>query len=131
MRVNPQSSDRMTRAPSYSKKEEDNRLVHRTFTFSGRRSTTFPKTKTLSFLRPNPLSLATTYGISVDFFSYSYLDVSVHCVLDVTRQHFLEVGSPIGNLKITRSKTFPPAFRFSIRPSKLLLPRHSPGALLA
>jgi len=28
----------------------------------------------------NPLSLATNYGISVDFFSFSYLDVSVHPV---------------------------------------------------
>jgi hypothetical protein len=27
-----------------------------------------------------PISLATTLGISVDFFSCSYLDVSVHCV---------------------------------------------------
>ena len=29
---------------------------------------------------PPPLSLATTYGISVDFFSSSYLDVSVQTV---------------------------------------------------
>ena len=29
---------------------------------------------------PLPLSLATTYGISVDFSSWSYLDVSVHSV---------------------------------------------------
>ena len=28
-------------------------------------------------LRANPLSLAATQGISVDFFSYGYLDVSV------------------------------------------------------
>jgi hypothetical protein len=27
-----------------------------------------------------PISLAATYGISVDFFSYGYLDVSVHRV---------------------------------------------------
>jgi hypothetical protein len=27
-----------------------------------------------------PISLATTFGISVDFFSYSYLDVSVRYV---------------------------------------------------
>ena len=27
--------------------------------------------------RANPRSLATTYGISIDFFSYGYLDVSV------------------------------------------------------
>ena len=28
--------------------------------------------------RPYPLSLTTTYGISVDFFSFSYVDVSIH-----------------------------------------------------
>ena len=28
--------------------------------------------------RPCPLSLTTTYGISVDFFSFSYVDVSIH-----------------------------------------------------
>ena len=28
--------------------------------------------------RPRPLSLTTTHGISVDFFSFSYLDVSIH-----------------------------------------------------
>ena len=31
-------------------------------------------------LKALPISLATTFGISVDFFSCSYLDVSVHCV---------------------------------------------------
>ena len=28
----------------------------------------------------HPLSLAATYGIEVSLYSYSYLDVSVHCV---------------------------------------------------
>jgi len=32
-------------------------------------------------LRPLSFSLATTSEISVDFYSYSYLDVSVHCVI--------------------------------------------------
>jgi len=49
-------------------------------------------------LWPNPRSLATTNGISVDFFSYSYLDVSVHCVIHVKRQYFFEVGFPFGDL---------------------------------
>jgi hypothetical protein len=31
-------------------------------------------------LKAAPRSLATTYGISVDFFSSGYLDVSVHRV---------------------------------------------------
>ena len=33
-----------------------------------------------NFFKSNPLSLTTTYGVSVDFFSSSYLDVSVHRV---------------------------------------------------
>ena len=32
---------------------------------------------TYKVFRANPRSLATTYGISIDFFSYGYLDVSV------------------------------------------------------
>ena len=31
-------------------------------------------------VKAGPISLATTFGISVDFFSSSYLDVSVHSV---------------------------------------------------
>ena len=45
-----------------------------------------------------PISLATTFGISVDFFSCSYLDVSVHYVrLTYISIHdtSYEVGSPI------------------------------------
>ena len=38
-----------------------------------------PKDRSLS-VWPLPLSLATTYGISFDFSSWSYLDVSVHSV---------------------------------------------------
>ena len=46
-----------------------------------------------------PISLATTLGISVDFFSCSYLDVSVHCVrlvsLCIQLTIPLRVGFPI------------------------------------
>jgi hypothetical protein len=46
-----------------------------------------------------PRSLATTYGVSVDFFSYGYLDVSVPHVrflrLCIQRRIPLRVGFPI------------------------------------
>ena len=38
-----------------------------------------------------PLSLATTYGISVDFFSFGYLDVSVHPVFTACICFFMGV----------------------------------------
>ena len=46
-------------------------------------SPSFPECSTISshyLLQALPISLATTLGISVDFFSCSYLDVSVHYV---------------------------------------------------
>jgi hypothetical protein len=55
-------------------------FAYRTFTFYG---LTFQKRSTgeyKSYTRAGPLSLAATYGVSVDFFSYRYLDVSVLCV---------------------------------------------------
>ena len=47
-----------------------------------------------------PVSLAATTGISVDFFSYSYLDVSVRCVrlhvpMNSVRDNPCGLGSPI------------------------------------
>ena len=66
-------------------------FVYRTLTFYGRLSHTVqldtsdrdasPNPKKLSLLVwPPPRSLATTGGISVDVFSYPYLDVSVQGV---------------------------------------------------
>ena len=55
-------------------------FAYRTFTFYG---LTFQIRSTgayNSYTRANPLSLAATYGVSVDFLSYRYLDVSVLCV---------------------------------------------------
>ena len=46
-------------------------------------SSSFPECYTISshyLLQALPISLATTLGISIDFFSCSYLDVSVHYV---------------------------------------------------
>jgi hypothetical protein len=54
-----------------------------------------------------PLSLATTYGITIVFFSWGYLDVSVPpvrlmhlCIQCMILKHYLQQVSPFGNLRI-------------------------------
>ena len=71
-----------------------------------------------------PLSLATTYGISVDFFSSSYLDVSVQTVpLIYLFIQYMMQGldplriSPFGYLRIVSCLLIPAAFRSLPRPS--------------
>jgi hypothetical protein len=44
-----------------------------------------PETTVVVSVWADPRSLAATYGISIDFYSYRYLDVSVPCV----RFHYL------------------------------------------
>ena len=67
-------SDRVSRVPPYS-------VVNKSITCTGVSPSLpcFPKHFQLSFIFQwsNPRSLATTNGISVDFFSSGYLDVSV------------------------------------------------------
>ena len=67
---------------------------------------------------PLPLSLATTYGISVDFSSSPYLDVSVQAVPYVTlfdSDHvagvWLQRVSPFGYLRINAYLQLPEAYR--------------------
>ena len=61
-----------------------------------------------------PRSLATTQGISVDFFSYGYLDVSVphvrHVSLRPTLAHKVRRVSPFGHLRITAYLPTPRSF---------------------
>ena len=70
---------------------------------------------------PNPLSLATTRGISVDVFSSPYLDVSVQAVpllhLFDSVQDTLRWVSPFGNLRIIAHLQLPEAYRSLSRPS--------------
>ena len=54
-----------------------------------------------------PLSLATTDGISFDFFSWGYLDVSVPpvrlihlCIQCMILEHYLQRVSPFGNPRV-------------------------------
>ena len=73
---------------------------------------------------PLPRSLATTSGISVDFSSSPYLDVSVQTVpflrlFDSTQDAgvLLQRVSPFGNLRIKAHVQLPEAYRSLSRPS--------------
>ena len=73
---------------------------------------------------PLPISLATTFGISVDFFSSPYLDVSVQAVphvhLWIQRMMYgldpIRIA-PFGYLRINSCLPIPAAFRSLPRPS--------------
>ena len=85
---------------------------------------------------PLPLSLATTHGISFDFFSSGYLDVSVPRVprVNLCIQFTLHGSSPwgfphsdiCGSMLIYSS---PQLFAVNRVLLRLLMPRHSPYAL--
>ncbi len=73
---------------------------------------------------PLPRSLATTSGISVDFSSSPYLDVSVQAVPHVHLFDSMHVDgvllhrvSPFGNLRINAYVPLPVAYRSLSRPS--------------
>ena len=73
---------------------------------------------------PLPISLATTFGISVDFFSSPYLDVSVQavpltnlCFQLVIHEHDFMWIAPFGYLRINAFLRLPVAFRSLTRPS--------------
>ena len=87
---------------------------------------------------PLPRSLATTCGISVDVFSSSYLDVSVqtvprvHLCIQYTLTRYCRAGFPhseiSGSMRMCRSPKLIAACRVLHR---LLMPRHSPCALIS
>ena len=73
---------------------------------------------------PGPVSLAATPGISVDFSSSGYLDVSVPpvapralCVRARVREHDLSWVPPFGNPRINGRLRLPAAYRSLPRPS--------------
>ena len=85
-----------------------------------------PKVLLLS-VWPLPRSLATTYGISVDFSSSPYLDVSVQAVPHVHLFDSMHADrvllcrvSPFGNLRIIGYLLLPEAFRSLSRLSSAL-----------
>ena len=82
---------------------------------------------------PLPLSLATTHGISVDFSSSPYLDVSVQAVPSVYLWiQYTVTGldscrvSPFGYPRIIACFRLPEAFRRSLRPSSAPSAKASP-----
>ena len=92
-------------------------------TFSIPSAVRTPKVLLLS-VWPLPRSLATTCGISVDFFSSPYLDVSVQAVplIYLFDSVYDAVSSiqriaPFGHLRINTCLQFPAAFRSLPRPS--------------
>ena len=84
---------------------------------------------------PPPRSLATTCGISVDIFSWPYLDVSVQAVppvrlFDSTHGDTRVPGSPIRkSADITDICSSPRLIAACHVLLRLLMPRHSPCAL--
>ena len=73
-----------------------------------------------------PISLATTFGVSVDFLSYRYLDVSVPCVRFCKLFIHLQITiagwvSPFGYQRINVYSQLPAAFRSVSRPSSPLI----------
>ena len=90
----------------------------------------------LPLVWPLPRSLATTYGISVDFFSSPYLDVSVQAVprmhlwIQYMLTEYCSAGFPhseiCGSMLICSSPQLIAACRVLLR---LPVPRHSPCAL--
>ena len=115
-------SDRISRAPPYSRT-----YVLSTCTGLSPSSVRLPNL--FQFLHTNPsagpISLATTFGVSVDFLSYRYLDVSVPYVrlatvsIPVTIQISLWVP-PFGYMRINACSQLPASFRSVLRPSSPL-----------
>ena len=117
------SSDRISRAPPYS-------FLHSLLINTGL-SPSLVILPRMFFLRPmsflaGPISLATTFGVSVDFLSYRYLDVSVPCVRFNTLQIQILIQitlwvSPFGDPRINAYSQLPTAFRSVSRPSSPLI----------
>jgi hypothetical protein len=112
-------SDRVSRVPPYSR-------IYKLFTVTGLSPAMamFPNMFTFLFINhwPTPLSLATTYGISVDFFSSGYLDVSVPQVRFVTLCIHVTIPlmwwvAPFGNRRVKAYSQLADAYRSVSRPS--------------
>ena len=117
------SSDRIPRAPPYS-------LTIKLSTRTGLSPSMMCLPKHFRFLSnrklAGPISLATTLGVSVDFLSSSYLDVSVRSVrfnilyIQISIQIALWVP-PFGDPRINAYSQLPAAFRSVSRPSSPLI----------
>src|SRR5687767_3452720 len=119
----PPSSNRISRVPLYLLYVY---YLHIYFTY--RAITSFAKLSSLFcciyvyLVLASPISLATTLGISVDLFSSSYLDVSVHSVRFISLFIQLIIPhkrwvSPFGYLWLYACCQLPITFRRLPRPS--------------
>ena len=115
-------SDRISRVPPYS-----NPTV--LFTCTGLSPIIARLSILFQFLHnwhwPNPRSLATTSGVSVDVLSSRYLDVSVPWVCSSTLCIHVQVSpktgvAPFGNLRIKVCSQLPVTYRSVPRPSSPL-----------
>ena len=132
----PPVSHGVSRVPRYSGYSLLNfPFVYGALTLCGRPSQTFrlkmfsrhdcPQPRRINpSVWPLPRSLATTYGISVDFSSRSYLDVSVQIVPHVHLFDSMHVTwilsmqvAPFGNPRIEGYLLLPVAYRSLSRPS--------------
>ena len=118
-------SDRITRVPPYlGLVQAFQNFRYETITLYGTTFQKFPLPIQVLYVRPatptpkmeqvqaSPISLAATIGISVDLFSYRYLDVSVPCVrLIKLCIHFMITQmcgvSPFRNLRIKTHQAVP------------------------
>ena len=128
----PPRSDRISRVPPYSKI-----LVRFTGTGLSPYIAVLSRTFPLSHLDhwPGPRSLATTSGVSVDFLSSGYLDVSVRqvrfaylCIQYTMTQRAGFPHSDIRGSKLAHSS--PRLFAACHVLHRLYMPRHPPDALL-
>jgi hypothetical protein len=120
--VGPPCSDRISRVPPYS-------WIIMLSTDTGLSPFIAELSISFSFLHynhwPGPRSLATTNGVSVDFLSSGYLDVSVPQVRLSTLCIQIEIPHmrwvfPFGYLRIKGCSHLPVAFRSVPRPSSPL-----------
>ena len=92
-------------------------FIYKTISYTGLSPSVVVLSKTFYYdyinFWANPISLATTLGISVDFFSSSYLDVSVRKVcLFYWRYHtYIWWVAPFRDLRITSCVPIPAAYR--------------------
>ena len=132
----PPASHRISRVPRYSGYNLLNiPFAYGALTLCGRPSQTFrleifsrddcPQPRRINpTVWPLPRSLATTYGISFDFSSRSYLDVSVQIVPHVHLFYSMHVTwilsmwvAPFGNSRIDGYLLLPETYRSLSRPS--------------
>ena len=144
----PPRSDRISRVPPYSISRNGRFRVRgyhplwRVFPDASANERPFPRRSAENTalpirLRADPLSLIATRGISVDFFSSGYLDISVprvrlaHLWIQCTITNVTLVGFPHSEILGSKSVSDSPRLIAGSHVlHRLQLPRHPPNALI-